>query len=64
MNVNVNVGLNIEINKDALWRSYEKVKESGLALDLTRGKPGKSQLDLSMGMLDVVKNSADCVSDA
>ncbi len=64
MNVNVNVGLNIEINKDALWRSYEKVRESGLALDLTRGKPGKSQLDLSMGMLDVVKNSADCVSDA
>ena len=39
---------------------YEEIKSHGYTLDLTRGKPGKAQLDLSMGMLDVVKNSADC----
>ncbi len=42
---------------------YEEIKAQGLALDLTRGKPGRAQLDLSMGMLDVVKNSADCLSE-
>ncbi len=59
MNVNVNTTIDI----DALWREYEDIKSRGYALDLTRGKPGKSQLDISMGMLDVVKSSADCISE-
>ena len=49
-----------EIDIPALRRRYEEIKSKHYALDLTRGKPGKAQLDLSMGMLDVVKNSADC----
>lgn len=36
----------------ALKAEYEKIKGMGLALDMSRGKPGADQLDLSMGMLD------------
>ena len=35
----------------------------GMSLDLTRGKPGNEQLDISEGMLDVVSSSEDCVSE-
>ena len=40
----------------ALKAEYEKIKGMGLALDMSRGKPGADQLDLSMGMLDVLKS--------
>ncbi len=52
-----------ESDLSALRRRYEDIKSKHYALDLTRGKPGKPQLDLSMGMLDVVKNSADCSAE-
>ena len=35
----------------------------GMSLDLTRGKPGNDQLDISEGMLDVVSSSEDCVCE-
>lgn len=47
----------------ALRRRYEEIVDRRYALDLTRGKPGKCQLDLSMGMLDIVKDSADCLAE-
>lgn len=47
-------------NYSALLRRYDEIKSHKYALDLTRGKPGRAQLDLSMGMLDIVKNSTDC----
>ena len=37
-----------------LEKEYEKIKELGLALDMSRGKPGQDQLELSMPMLDVL----------
>ena len=38
-------------NERAMLKSkYEKYKEMGLALDMTRGKPSPEQLDLSVGM--------------
>ena len=36
-----------------LQAEYDAEKEKGLNLDISRGKPGKEQLDLSMPMLDV-----------
>ena len=40
--------------KTALEAEYAKIKEMGLALDMSRGKPAAEQLDLSMGILDTV----------
>ena len=34
--------------KTALEAEYEKIKNLGLSLDMSRGKPGADQLDLSL----------------
>ncbi|RBP64732.1 DNA-binding transcriptional MocR family regulator [Brevibacterium sanguinis] len=39
---------------DTAAREYEEFAARGLALDITRGKPGSDQLDLSAGLLDAV----------
>ena len=40
--------------KIALEAEFAKIKEMGLNLDMSRGKPGSDQLDLAMPMLDVL----------
>jgi len=45
--------------KAELEQAYEDAKGKGLKLDMSRGKPGFSQLDLSMPMLDVINSSSD-----
>lgn len=44
-----------EIRADLLTK-YEECKAMGLKLDMSRGKPGAEQLDLSMPMLDVLSS--------
>lgn len=54
-----------ELSKE-LSEICEKLGEYGalgMSLDLTRGKPGNDQLDISEGMLDVVSSSEDCVCE-
>ena len=46
-----------EYNK--LVSEYEKIKEEGIKLDMSRGKPSPEQLDLSDGMLDILKNKEE-----
>ena len=45
-----------------LKEEYRSVKEIGLSLDLSRGKPGKEQLDLSDGLLTAVTRGDECIS--
>ncbi|MCR4656037.1 MAG: aminotransferase class I/II-fold pyridoxal phosphate-dependent enzyme [Lachnospiraceae bacterium] len=45
--------------KDQLTGEYEAIKQKGLSLNMARGKPSPSQLDLSMGMLDAVNSGSD-----
>ena len=45
----------------SLVKQFEDVKSKGLNLNMARGKPGKEQLDLSLGLLDVVNSSSDFV---
>lgn len=40
--------------KQSLEAEYEKIKDAKLNLDMSRGKPGAEQLDLSMPMLNVL----------
>lgn len=44
--------------KAGLLAEYEKIKAQGLALDMSRGKPGADQLDLSMPMMDVLTSKS------
>ncbi len=45
--------------REELHAAYEDVKGKGLKLDMSRGKPGVSQLALSMPMLDVINSDSD-----
>lgn len=45
--------------KAALEAQYEEVKARGLKLDMSRGKPSAAQLDLSMGMMDILNSTTD-----
>lgn len=46
--------------KKVLEQQYLEIKSKGLNLNMARGKPSPEQLDLSMGMLDVINSSSDC----
>ena len=48
----------LELKKE-LTQQFDEVKAKGLSLDMSRGKPGKDQLDLSMPMLDLVNAGSD-----
>lgn len=45
--------------KAALEEEYKTMEAKGLNLNMARGKPGYSQLALSMPMLDVINSSSD-----
>lgn len=45
--------------KSGLEAQFKKVKEKGLSLDMSRGKPSAAQLDLAMGIMDVLGSNTD-----
>ena len=45
--------------KSELEKQFAEIKAKNLKLDMSRGKPSKAQLDLSMGMMDVLNSDAD-----
>ena len=45
--------------KTELEAAYQKYAQSGLKLDMSRGKPSVEQLNLSMGMMDVLNSGTD-----
>ena len=52
-----------ELNKlySSLQKEYEDVVSKNYSIDMTRGRPSKEQLDLSDGMLTILKSGNDCV---
>ena len=44
---------------ETLKKEYQKYQEMDLKLDMSRGKPCREQLDLSMGMMDTLNSQAD-----
>ena len=53
----------LEAELVSLRAQYDNIKAEGLSLDLSRGKPGREQLDLLEGMLTCVATTADCVAE-
>ena len=49
--------------KKDLEMQFAEIKAQNLKLDMSRGKPSKDQLDLSMGMMDIFDSEADMVSE-
>ena len=45
--------------KKELDQQFADIKAQGLSLDMSRGKPGMDQLDISMEMMDVLKGDSD-----
>ena len=49
--------------KDRLDARYAEIKAKGLSLNMARGKPAKSQLDLSLPLLLTVSTADDCFAE-
>ena len=47
----------------AVRGQYDALKQKKLSLDMSRGKPGLEQLNLSAGLLTALTDPADCISD-
>lgn len=54
-----------ELNQElmSLKAQYKKVQALGINLDMRRGIPCQEQLDLSMGMMDVLSSASDLTCD-
>ena len=48
---------------EQLRAEYDNIKAKGMSLDLSRGKPGRDQLDLMTDMLTCVSNDDDCFAE-
>ncbi len=53
----------LEAEKALLEKEYADIKSLGLSLDLSRGKPGKAQLDIMTDMLTCISKAEDCFAE-
>lgn len=53
----------LEREYQSLKNKYDEEKAKGLNLNMARGKPGKEQLDLSNGILDVFTSESNFIGD-
>ena len=51
------------MNKEELLKQYKEYQNQNLHLDLSRGKPDKEQLDLSLPMMDVLSSKENYLSE-
>ena len=49
----------LEQQKEELRKQYEEIRAMGLSLDMSRGKPGTDQLDISMEMMVVLHSGVE-----
>ena len=49
--------------REKLLAEYEVYKSKGLKLDMSRGKPGAEQLNLSLPMLDALNSVSDFTAE-
>ena len=51
----------LQAEHDAVAKEYEALKDKGLKLDMSRGKPSKAQLDLVSGVLTTLTSPEECI---
>ncbi len=49
--------------KEIVEAEYRELKGKGMSLDLSRGKPGKKQIDMMTDMLTCLSDADDCISE-
>ena len=49
--------------REALMAQYKEYQSRNLELNMARGKPSAEQLNLSMGMMDVLSSASDLTCD-
>ena len=49
--------------KESLKKEYKAMQARDLKLDMSRGKPSQEQLDISMGLMDVLSSDKDLMSE-
>ena len=49
--------------RSGLQARFDEIKAKGLKLDMSRGKPAAAQLDLAMGMMDVLNSESDLICE-
>ncbi len=53
----------LQAERENVAKKFEELKAKGLKLDMSRGKPGKAQLDLVSDILTVLNDPEQCVVD-
>ena len=53
----------LQAERETVAKKFEELKAKGLKLDMSRGKPGKAQLDLVSDILTILSKSEECVVD-
>lgn len=53
----------LQAERENVAKKFEELKAKGLKLDMSRGKPGKAQLDLVSDILTVLNSPDQCVVD-
>ena len=48
---------------NSVSKTFSELKQKGLKLDMSRGKPGKEQLDIVSDILTVLSEPEDCIAD-
>ena len=51
----------LQAERETVAKKFEELKAKGLKLDMSRGKPGKAQLDLVSDILTILNTTEQCV---
>lgn len=54
----------LKAEAESVKKKYDEFKSKNLSLDMSRGKPGSEQLDISVNMLDIINSGSKCKTES